>query len=126
MNIERLNKLIGSYINNFEMINNDVHDENMKWKAIYHFKNNFDINASDFYEMFKYAMSESSIIINNGTVQPINGILKLITHEPETMRQLFAMLYAEDNGDLDARQDKIERFVDEANKLLEKYERGNE
>ena len=124
MNIERLNKLIGSYINNFEMINNDVHDENMKWKAIYHFKNNFDINASDFYEMFKYAMSESSIIINNGTVQPINGILKLITHEPETMRQLFAMLYAEDNGDLDARQDKIERFVDEANKLLEKYERG--
>ena len=124
MNTERLNKLIGSYINNFEMINNDVHDENMKWKAIYHFKNNFDINASDFYEMFKYAMSESSIIINNGTVQPINGILKLITHEPETMRQLFAMLYAEDNGDLDARQDKIECFVDEANKLLEKYERG--
>ena len=53
MNIERLNKLIGSYINNFDMINNEVHDENMKWKAIYHFKKNFDINATDFYEMFK-------------------------------------------------------------------------
>ena len=124
MNTERLNNLIGSYINNFEMINNEVHDENMKWKAIYHFKKNFDINASDFYEMFKYAMSESSIIINNGTVQPINGILKLISHEPDTMRNLFAMLYEDDGGDLDNRQDRIEHFVDETNKLLEKYERG--
>ena len=124
MNIERLNGLALSYINNFDMINNEIHDENMKWKAIYHYKKHFDINASDFYEMFKYAMSESSIIINNGTVQPINGILKLIAHEPETMRSLFSMLYEEDGGNLDVRQDRIERFVDETNKLLEKYERG--
>ena len=93
MNTERLNKLIEIYIDKFEMINNEIHDENMKWKAVYHFKKNFDINAENFYEMFKYAMSESSIIINNGTVQPINGILKLISHEPETMRSLFSMLY---------------------------------
>ncbi len=124
MNTERLNKLIGIYIDKFDMINNDEHDENMKWKAVYHYKNNFDINASDFYEMFKYAMSESSIIINNGTVQPVNGILKLITYEEDAVRGLFAMLYEDDGGDLDKRQDKIERFVDEANKLLEKYERG--
>lgn len=124
MNIERLYKIVDIYIDQFEVINNAEHYENMKWAAVYHFKNNFDINATDFYEMFKYAMSESSIIINNGTVQPINGILKLIAHEEETMRQLFAMLYEDDGGDLDKRQDRIERFVDEANKLLEKYERG--
>ena len=82
----------------------------MKWKAVYHFKKNFDIKAENFYEMFKYAMSESSIIINNGTVQPINGILKLISHEPETMRSLFSMLYEDDGGDLDKRQDRIEKF----------------
>ena len=124
MNTERLNKLIEIYIDKFEMINNEVHDENMKWKAVYHFKKNFDINAENFYEMFKYAMSESSIIINNGTVQPINGILKLISHEPETMRSLFSMLYEDDGGDLDKRQDRIEKFIEESNKLLEKYERG--
>lgn len=124
MNTERLDKLIGFYIDKFEFINNEIHDENMKWKAIYHYKKNFDINAVDFYEMFKCAMSESSIIINNGTVQPVNGILKLITHEPETMRSLFSMLYAEDDGDLDIRQNRIEKFIDESNKLLEKYERG--
>ena len=124
MNRDRLNNIIGHYINNFDMINNEEHDENMKWKAVYHFKKNFDINASDFYEMFKYAMSESSIIINNGTVQPVNGILKLITHEEDTVRNLFAMLYEDDGGDLDKRQERIERFVEEANKLLEKYERG--
>lgn len=124
MNLERLNKIIDIYIDKFEMLTNDECDENMKWRAMYHFKNNFDINALDFYEMFKYAMSESSIIINNGTVQPVNGILKLITHEKDTMRGLFAMLYEDDGGDLDKRQDKIERFVEETNKLLEKYERG--
>ena len=43
MNKERLTNLIETYIDKFEMINNDVHDENMKWKAIYHFKKNFDI-----------------------------------------------------------------------------------
>ena len=124
MNIERLNGIIDTYIDQFDVLNNEEHFENMKWVAVHHYKNNFDINASDFYEMFKYAMSESSIIINNGTVQPVNGILKLIGHEPETMRNLFGMLYADDSGDLDKRQSKIEHFVDEANKLLEKYERG--
>lgn len=124
MNIERLNRIIDTYIDQFDVINNDDHFENMKWVAVHHFKKHFDINATDFYEMFKYAMSESSIIINNGTVQPINGVLKLISHEPETMRNLFSMLYEDDGGDLDKRQSKIEHFVDEANKLLEKYERG--
>jgi len=124
MNKDRIDNLISHYIDKFDMINNEENDENMKWKAVYHFKKNFDINAPDFYEMFKYAMSESSIIINNGTVQPVNGILKLITHEEDAVRDLFTMLYEDDGGDLDKRQDRIERFVDEANKLLEKYERG--
>lgn len=124
MNTKRLNKLIDAYIENFNLINNEEHFENMKWRAIYHFKKHFDIHATDFYEMFKNAMSMSGIIINNGTVQPVNGILKLITHEEGTMRSLFAMLYENDGGDLDKRQGKIERFVEETNQLLEKYERG--
>lgn len=124
MNKERLNNLVTQYINNFDILNDEAHNENMKWDAVYHYKTNFDINAENFYEMFKYAMSESSIIINNGTVQPVNGILKLISHEEATMRNLFKMLYEDDGGDIDKRQDRIERFVDEANKLLEKYERG--
>lgn len=124
MNTERLGKIIDTYIDQFDIINNDENNENMKWSAIHHFKNNFDISAPDFYEMFRYAMSKSSIIINNGTVQPISGILKLISHEPETMRSLFATLYEEDGGDIDKRQRRIERFVEEANKMLEKYERG--
>ena len=124
MNLERLNKIVDIYIDKFEILTNDDCDENMKWRAINHFKNNFDLDAVDFYEMFKYAMSESSIIINNGTVQPVNGILKLISYEEDTMRELFAMLYEDDGGDLNKRQDKIETFVEETNKLLDKYERG--
>ena len=58
MNIERLDKIINAYIGNFEMINDGEHFENMKWSAIYHYKENFDINASDFYEMFKFAIQQ--------------------------------------------------------------------
>ena len=127
MNKERLDKLIYTYINKFDMLTNNACDENMKWRAMYHFKENFDINAPNFYEMFKYAMSESNIIINNGTVQPINGILKLITHEEDTMRNLFAMLYEDDGGNLDKRQDKIEHFVEAATSFLKNtnVESGN-
>ena len=81
MNLERLDKIINVYIDNFDLINNEEHFENMKWRAIYHFKKYFELNAPDFYEMFKESMAMSGIIINNGTVQPVNGILKLITHE---------------------------------------------
>lgn len=123
MNFDRLNSLIDMYIDQFDVLNNKEHYENMKWVAVHHYKNNFNIHAPDFYGMFKHAMSESNIIINNGTVQPVNGILKLISHEPETIRSLFAMLYEDDGGDLDIRQGRIERFVAESNKLLEKYER---
>ncbi len=42
MNKDRLNKLISIYIDKLDMINNDEHDENMKWKAVYHYAaNNF-------------------------------------------------------------------------------------
>lgn len=117
MNLDSLNKIVGIYIDKFDMLTDDNCNENMKWRAVHHFKKNFNLDAPDFYEMFKYAMSESSIIINNGTVQPVNGILKLITHEEDTMRRLFAMLYEDDGGDLDKRQDRIEMFVDEANHI---------
>ena len=42
MNLERLNKIIATYIEKFDMLTNDDCDENMKWRAMYHFKENFD------------------------------------------------------------------------------------
>ena len=124
MNAERLRKLVSIYVDKFDMLTGDDCDENMKWRAVHHFKNNFDLNAPDLYENFKYAMSESRIIINNGTVQPVNGILKLISYEQETVREMLARLFEDDGGDIDKRQGRIQEFVDKANELLDKYERG--
>ncbi len=124
MNEFRLNSIVNLYINKFDFLTQTQCDENMKWRAIHHFQTHFDLEAHNFHDMFKEAMSESRIIINNGIVQPINGILRLILHEEETMRKLFAMLYEDDGGNIDKRQIRIERFVDETNKLLDKYERG--
>lgn len=35
MNIERLNRIIDTYIDQFDVINNDDHFENMKWVAVH-------------------------------------------------------------------------------------------
>ena len=126
MNTENLNKLIDNYIESFDIINNEEHQEYYKWEAVKHFKDNFNIDAPDFATMFKESVKLTYNLINNRIVQPTNGIVKLAERPEltETIRQMFKDLYADDNGDIDLRQDKIDRFVTQCDNLLNAYEKG--
>ena len=126
MNNEHLNSLIGQYLKNFSLIN-DENQEYYKWEAVKHFQDHWDINAENFAEMFKEAVSKTSNLINNHIVQPTNGIVKLSERAEvaEYIRSLFRELYyTEDSGNIEQRQDRIERFSDSINDLLDKYEPG--
>ena len=126
MNNENLNKLLENYIASFDVINNEEHQEYYKWEAIKHFKDNFDIEAPDFASMFKNATKLTYNLINNHIVQPTNGIIKLAERPEltETIRQIFRDLYADDNDDIDLRQDKIYKFISKCDELLNIYEKG--
>lgn len=126
MNNENLNKLLENYIASFDVINNEEHKEYYKWEAIKHFKDNFDIEAPDFASMFKNATKLTYNLIDNRIVQPTNGIIKLAERPEltETIRQLFKDLYADDNDDIDLRQDKIYEFIFKCDELLNIYEKG--
>ena len=127
MNIEHLNELVHNYMEQFNLVNNDDHHEYYKWEAFKEFQQVWDLDASDFAVMFKLAVSNTENLINNHIVQPANGIVKLPERSEltEQVRALFrTLLYTEDNGNIMARQERIERFVDDANALLAVHEPG--
>ena len=126
MNTENLNHLIDNYLNVFDTINNDVHQEYYKWEAVKHFQDHWDIDAEDFAGMFKEAVKASSNLINNRMVQPTNGIIKLAENPDltDTVREMFRDLFEEDGGDINDRQERIHAFMDKADELLNTYEKG--
>lgn len=127
MNHENLKLIIEQYVSRFDELNaRDGGDEGYKWRAETCFKRHWDIEAKDFPEMFRLAMSETSNLIDNKTVQPIGGISNLLKNvdEVEFVRSCFRELFSEDNGDLIARQDRIETFMDKINSRISKYTPG--
>lgn len=126
MNLGNLKKLFDNYLENFDTINNEIHREYYKWEAVKHFQEHWDIDAPDFAGMFKEAVKLTSNLIDNKTVQPTNGIIKLAERSEltETVRSMFRDLYAEDDGNIDARQSRIQIFLAKADELLRTYEPG--
>ena len=124
MNSENLQIIFKNYVEKFDLMNDPKHDETYKWEAVQHFQDHWDIQVDDFGSMFKTAVKATDNLINNGVVQPTNGIVELAKHEPDTVRSLFQVLYEDDQGDLIVRQKRIDEFVSTANLLLEKYAPG--
>lgn len=126
MNLGNLKTLFDNYLENFDTINNEIHREYYKWEAVKHFQEHWDIDAPDFAGMFKEAVKLTSNLIDNKTVQPTNGIIKLAERSEltETVRSMFRDLYAEDDSNIDARQSRIQIFLAKADELLRTYEPG--
>ena len=125
MNSNNLQSLLQNYMDNFEVINDDKNEEYYKWEAVKHFKDNWDVEAENFAEMFKEAVRLTYNLINNHIVQPTNGIVKLAERPEltEKVRTAFKNLFQECD-DIDVRQDKIYAFIDNINGLLNEYESG--
>lgn len=116
MNAENLKTLLDRYEENFELINNKENEEIFKWRAVRCFQEIwFSPDAEDisFSERFKAATKECSVLLDNGQVSPTNGIVKMAEQEPEEVERLFVdVLFADDQGDLQVRQDHVDEFLD--------------
>lgn len=126
MNTVNLNQLLDNYYENYEYVNNGGRDEYFKYKAVRCFQENWDITASDFASMFKKAVKESSVLIDGSTMHPTSGIISLAQRPEltEKIRNAFNELFEDDRGEVSVRQNRIEIFVDNINKLLSEYEPG--
>lgn len=124
MNDANLHQLLNNYLAKFDEIYNEENNEGYKWEAVAHFQKYWDIDSPEFGNMFKEAVSKTSNLVNNRIVQPTGGIVELCKHEPDTVRGIFEELLEDDGGDIDARQNRIQAFVTQANELLDKYANG--
>ena len=124
MKIDKLRLLAHNYVENFYTINDEEHDENMKWKAVQCFQDNFTFDCDNFSEMLKASFAECSILLDNAFVCPTHGMIQLAKYDEVATKELFMDLFADDGGDINVRQTRIVKFVDDANALLEKYAAG--
>jgi len=122
MNTKNLNALFDRYIERFNSAKFVDFDENYKWAVCKQFRDNWDINASNFADMLNNAMGTGKRkkglwnLTNSGWQRPFPGLLKFAKHEPETVRNMFSELYAV--GDLTFR---IDHFIRDSKPLVEKY-----
>lgn len=91
--------------------------EEYKWIAVKWFQDNWDINATDFGEMFERATQKTANLLMSNMYFPKGMIQEYIKLEPETVRSMFRNLFDE-NKELVIR---IEQFQQQADNLKAKY-----
>lgn len=121
MNSKNLQSLFAKYIEQFEFINNQTNDENYKWAIAQMFHNEFDIESRDFSTMLEHIWTATSNLIDNARQLPFFALVDYSRREPETVREMFRDLFQPDDGDLKARQARIDLFLAQAEALRMKY-----
>lgn len=126
MNRKNLRQIFDRYIQEFEYLNNTENDENMKWRAVAEYRQTFDLNTPDFAGVLKGARKASGNLVDNH-VQPFEGLVRMAEKngEAENIQEMFRALYADDHGDLTARQEKISSFLAACDALQEKHFPGS-
>lgn len=126
MNRKNLNQIFDAYIQYFELLNDSRNDESYKWRAIIDFHKAFDLTVSDnaLAGMLKEARNATVNLIDSYT-QPFGGLVELAKREPGTVRTMLVALLKDDGGDLVVRQNKIDTFLVECNRLVETHFPGS-
>lgn len=125
MNKENLKKVLDNYIEKMDCIYNSENDELYKWRALKVFKDNWDIDAENFYEMLKKATKEMYNLVDNRIVQPLSGLIKMAEFEPETVRAMFKGLDFANNFLIEERQESINQFKKNSEELINRYYNGS-
>ena len=117
---EKINDLIENYIS---LRREDPNNENevYKWHAIDYFQQHWDINAADFYEMFKESFRKRGNLVYQNSFSFLDALGK---HFPEQLRNLFIIVYSSD--DFYIKLDKAKNFAENSiEKLREKLNKTN-
>ena len=120
MNKTNLQVIFKKYIDNFEFLNNSENDETYKWEIAQAFQA-FDLDAEDFAEMLNHLWKLSSNLIDSSQQLPFYALVDYAKKEPETVREMFKKLYADEHLDCEAKQKTITEFIEASESLRMKY-----
>lgn len=104
-------------------LNRWTNGEKFKWDALKCFKENWNIDAPDFSDMFANATHEASPLIMSVNNFPRRMIIDMSKSSPEDIRNMFEKLYDE-TGDLDM-IDRAEAFKQSAERVRNTYNPGS-
>ena len=90
---EKIQALISNYIR-FLQEKPSNPDEVYKWQAIEHFEQRWDINAPDFYEMFKEAFRKKDNLVD---YRPFGILEALGENYPTKLKELLGIVYGADD-----------------------------
>ena len=91
--------------------------ERYKWVAIKHFQNHWNIEAENFADMVKEAISKTYNLLNSGKKYAGGQIILFATEFPEETKNMFCELYDEDKPYLK----RIEQFKLKSYDLFERH-----
>ena len=125
MNTDNLHELINRYEANLDNLYGEDHDELFKWRAMKTWGQEWVKpveSFSSFAERFAAAKKDFSLFTDNSRMHPSEGVLKLWEKEPETVERLFNdVLFADAHDEVAVAQDLMDTFLDEHEKLRQKY-----
>lgn len=120
MNKDNLQLIFKKYIKNFELLNNKVNNETYKWEIAQEFQN-FDIDAEDFADMLSLMWKASGNLIDNSQQLPFYALIDYARKEPERVREMFRILYADEYLDTASKQTLINDFIIASEELRKKH-----
>ena len=125
MNTTNFQQIVNHYIGKFEITNGPKHQEYYKWQIAKAFRPMMDeaLSSSDDELPAKlYAVKKRTRNVIDNYTQPFHGLCKFAEKEPGTIRQMFLDLFVKDGI---AKQEKVDRFLEQSAILREKYYPGS-
>ena len=120
MDNKNLESICKKYIDKFEMINDPIHHEIYKWEIAQIFQE-FDVDADDFLGMLIRMQKASENLIDSAHQLPFAGLVEYARHEPETVREMFRALFADEHMDIETKQAAINDFIASSERLRQTY-----
>lgn len=122
---ELFEPMVQAYIEDFEKNNSPgARDETPKWEAVAVFQQHWNLEADDMLAMWKKSIGKAEFI-NTSYTYPASGIQGLLSDKahPEyttLVRSAFQSLFSDDNGDYEARLNRIDAFINTINGAIKK------
>ena len=112
---QRIRAVMEAYLANCSLTTYDgYHDEQLKWKAVRTFQENWDPDADNWTEMLAAAFRDLPLLGAAPFTGPAEGLVRLSELPGLTedcLRPLFQSLFSSDDGDLDARMIRANFFL---------------
>lgn len=125
MNNKKLDQMVESYIERFEELAREKTGEIYKWRITAAFRPEMDnaLNSSDeeFYEKLIKIWKLTDNLIDNNRELPFYAVCEYAKIYPRKVKDMFRLLFADDKGNLQIRQEKIRDFIETCEEMRKKH-----